>query len=318
MFNAFLSALSAIIILLLLSTFNLSLTNIYLGIVAALFGTIYPAYGALATSIPLSVFLCLSAILGYRLYQNNGRKFFFIISTFCISYASIVDYSNAFVLIPIVCIFLWKIKDDPILILYSIPSLIPITLLMIYNYLVFENFWVLSYSFYEPVPYVRWNGFSDSMSVSNIPAGLHGLLVSLSRGMLVLSPITLLGPLGLYYVKTKRHGPDIFVFFIMSALGVLFLSSYIMWHGGHCIGYRHILISAIILGLLSSFFYEHASKFLKISSIVVLIFSCTVGILSFFIQLDPALMSITWLGEPNSIHSNFYAELLYPFLSGSY
>lgn len=312
LFNALLSALSVVLAFLLLTTFNLSLPSIYLGIIAAFLGTIFPAYGAFATSIPLSVFMCLLAVLAYRLHGTTQKRRFFLISTVCISYASIVDYSNSFFLIPMVVLLVKRIKDDPKLILFSIPSLIPILVLMVYNYQIFEKCFVLSYSYYSPPAYVKWENVSHSMSLSNIPSGLCGLLISASRGMFIISPITLFGILGLFLVKKIK--PDLLLLFIMSVSGIVIASSYSLWHGGHCIGYRHILIPAITLGFLSSFFYEHASKYLRVVAVIILILSCATGILSLFIQSTPDLLMITWAGEPESIHSSFYSELLFPLL----
>jgi len=146
-FNVLLSSLSVVLVLLLLTTFDLSLTSVYIGVIAAFCGTIYPAYCIFATSIPLSVFLCLLVILTYRLYKKTRQRSFFLISTVCISYASIVDYSNIFFLIPIAVLLIKQIKDAPKLIFFSIPSLFPLLLIIVYNYLIFGEFFVLSYSY---------------------------------------------------------------------------------------------------------------------------------------------------------------------------
>ena len=146
-FNVLLSSLSVVLVLVLLTTFDLSLTSVYIGVIAAFCGTIYPAYGIFATSIPLSVFLCLLVILTYRLYKKTRQRSFFLISTVCISYASIVDYSNIFFLIPIAVLLIKQIKDAPKLIFFSIPSLFPLLLIIVYNYLIFGEFFVLSYSY---------------------------------------------------------------------------------------------------------------------------------------------------------------------------
>jgi hypothetical protein len=56
---------------LLLSSYTLSLRSILFGTVAAVLGTVLPAYSCLATSTALSIFLCILSMLFWRVLRNK-------------------------------------------------------------------------------------------------------------------------------------------------------------------------------------------------------------------------------------------------------
>jgi len=96
---------------------------------------------------------------------------------------------------------------------------------------------------------------------------------------------------------------------------IFIISAFNLWHGGHCVGYRYILIPGIILGMFSFFFWEKHNRIFKTVIIIILIISVFNGIMSFFIQKDQELLYKTWKSEPLDVHSNYYTELLYPFFT---
>jgi hypothetical protein len=152
------------------------------------------------------------------------------------------------------------------------------------------------------------------MSLTNIPQGIYGLLFSPSRGLFLLSPVTILGVIASWQLIRQKEW-SLFLLAGMAFGGIFTISAYSLWHGGHSIGYRHILISAMILGMLSSFLVNKYKSGLRLAAIILLLFSSFTGITSFFIQMDQRLLMLTWKSEPASIHANFYTELLYPFLA---
>ena len=97
---------------------------------------------------------------------------------------------------------------------------------------------------------------------------------------------------------------------------VLVLSAYALWHGGHSVGYRHILPAAMTLAALSAFTFERwrPRQALFVAGIALLLVSAIAGVGSFFVQSDIVLLRTTWKGEPRDVHANFHRELLWPAL----
>lgn len=312
--NAVLSSLSIIFIFLFLSSFKLSKGSILFGLTAATIGTIFPAYSSLANSTSPSIFLLTASILFFRLSGiRKGDVSLWMVSLFAAAYALIVDYSNGFVLLPLIVLILVKALKQKKLINFALCVLFPAGLLLFYNYHVFNALFVLTYSYYIAPSYVPWSGVKNSMLLTNIPHGLYGLLISPSRGLFLLSPVTLLGVIASWNFFKERNR-DLLLVASLAFSGILIMSAYSLWHGGHSVGYRHILPSAIILGMLSSFYFEKSKRQIKMIAMVLLLFSSFTGIMSFFIQLDSTLLALTWKAEPADIHSNFYTELLYPLI----
>jgi hypothetical protein len=313
--SAILSSLTAVCLFFLLSTFDLSRGSILFGLAAATFGTLFPAYSSLTNSMPLSIFLLSFSLLFFRLSSiRRDNRILWLISLFAAAYAVIVDYSNGFVLFPIMlALFVMALKQRKT-IHFIICLALPAGLLVFYNYQVFHSLFVITFSYYVKPSYVPWSGVKNSMLLENIPNGLYGLLVSPSRGLFLLSPITLLGVIAMrdFFKEINR---DLLLMSFMAFAGIIIMSAYSLWHGGHAIGYRHIMLSAVLLGVLSSFSFNHMQKGAKRAALVLLVFSSFTGILSFFIQLDNKFLALTWKGEPADIHANFYSELLYPYIT---
>ncbi len=310
--NIVFSSLSAVVVFLLLSTFRLSDKSVIFGLTAAILGTILPAYTCLATSIPLSVLLFLISMFFLRLhYLKRERALFWGISSFASVCAVTVDYSNGFLLLPAFVMLFIALRTRHII--YLLVSTFPLLLLGYYNYTAFDHPFALSYSYYQPPSYVDFEGVRQSLSLAHVPNGLYGLLLSPGRGLFLIRPVTLLGvAASLRMVKDKRR--DLLTMAAAALTAIFFISTYAFWHGGHCVGYRHIIPSAIVLGIFSSFFFETSGRRARTIALALLLLSCSTGVMSFFIQRDPSLRSLTWKAEPADIHANFYTELLFPFL----
>ena len=294
--NVLLSSLSIVILALFLSTFKLSTGSIAFGIIAATFGTVFPAYTVLTTSLPLSLFLCSSSILFFRLFRlSRGKVLFWTISVFAAVYALVVDYSNGFLLLPLLIFALLNTKMEKKFLFPALIGSLPGWLLLCYNYIVFDNPFVLTYSYYIIPKHVVWENVSSAMSFSMMPYGIYGLLFSPSRGLFLLSPVAILGVLA-YRRIFKAHNSELKITAIMFISMILFISSYSHWHGGHSVGYRHILVAAVLLASFSAFFFEEIKRPLKAVAIVVLLVSCFTGLISFFIELDKELLGMTWKG----------------------
>jgi hypothetical protein len=115
-----------------------------------------------------------------------------------------------------------------------------------------------------------------------------------------------------YFVKQKKF--DLLLFQLMALSGILIMSAYSLWHGGHSVGYRHILPEAIIFAMLSAFFVERIKGPVFLLTLFILAWSVLTGLMAFVIQLDPAFLEITWKAEPADVHADFYRELMIPIL----
>jgi len=158
--NSFFSSLTFVMIYLFLSTFSKKQMLILLGLMAATLGTFFPAYNVLANSMPLSILLCIFALFFYRLFflSNNNNAIYWSISLFCINYAVLTDYINGFLLFPLFIFLILKTKKK--FILPGIISIMPLIILVIYNYLVFDNPFASSMGRYKQInvfrKYSKW------------------------------------------------------------------------------------------------------------------------------------------------------------------
>jgi hypothetical protein len=314
----FFFSLTATCIYLFLRTYNLRSTSIFFGLSASILGTIYPAYNCLANSFPLTILLIAASLLFCRYAQIKKHNYIFWTLTFsAISYAFIVEYQSLFFLSPLIFFSFVNIKKTNsriTILMILLPSLLPLFLIMFYNYKVFGTPFALTYSYYVPPDYLPWDNIQSVFSIKDIPHGLWGLVLSPSRGLFLISPVVLLGIINSWsFIKEKQY--YLFLLIIMAFAGALFLSSHKIWHGAHCVGYRYILPGAMILGILSSFFIERIRKVKgMLFAFTLLVFSMFTGIASFYIQLNEKLLAITWKAEPLDIHANFFTELLLPLL----
>jgi len=313
--NVLISTLAMIFVFLLLRELDLSLGSVFFGVAAAAFGTFFSVYSCLATSIPTSIMLTVLALFAYvKFLKMPDRPAFWALSVLAASYAVIVDYANGFSLLPLFVLLTLQIKNHLKLVAYATVGLIPLGLILFYNYKAFGNPFTLSYSHYVPPSYVPWEDVSHSMAVANIPRGFYGLMISPSRGMLLLSPVTILGILAaLTIFKQKQYHRYAIVAVALS--GIVIVSAYSLWHGGHCLGYRHALIGAVLLASLSSVFVHSAKGWQRWLAIAVLVYSCFITLMAFHIQLEPELLGLSWKAEPDDVQANFFSELLLPFLN---
>ena len=311
--NAHLSAMTAVLVFLFLSTFDIRRGAAVFGVSAAVVGTLFPAYSCLANSIPLSVFLSVLVVLCVRLASLGVAPVLWrAVAVFCIALAVTVDYSNLLVLAPVALLVGLDLR--PRHYWFSVlPALVPIGLLMLYNWSAFGSPLTLSYSHYVVPSYVPWDGVDASFSLANLPRGLFGLLLSPARGLFVLSPVALLGcvTLGRWARARDREGMAIAA---MVVGGIGMLSAYDLWHGGHSVGYRHVLVPAVILAMLSGLTFARLAPRWRSVAGVLLLVSTISGVGSFLVQLRPDLLRLTWKEEPADVHADYYRELLLPAL----
>ncbi len=308
------SALSATFLFAFLSTFRLSFASRLFGLLAATFGTIFPAYCCLANSIPLSMFLIVLSLSLFRFSRTaEGRYALLAGALFAGVYAATVDYSNGFVLFPLLAVLYGESLARKRLAAAIVITLAALAPLAWYNSATFGNPFAISYSHYAPPSYVPWNGVAASMRLAHIPTGLSGFLFSAGRGLFVISPATCLGLVAVLLFGKRRNAFGLLAA-AMALSGIFFNAAYSLWHGGHSVGYRHILPSAVLLGSLSSFVFAEARRPWRFLCAGLLAFSIFTGVASFYIQRDQDLVMRTWKEEPKDVHAHFYRELLIPLL----
>jgi hypothetical protein len=313
--NALISAGAVVLIYLLLASFSLSPGAVLFGVAAATIGTIFPAYSCLANSLPISILLCVGVLLAARKTQLQPDSMVLrAIVLFVGSLAIAVDYANIFFLFPVliwVCVDVLKRRELwPLL-----AGLIPAMFVLGYNAIAFENPFTVSYAHYQPPSYVPWEGVAGSFSLLRVPRGLFGLLLSPGRGLFILSPVALIGAWALYRQAQSREFDRLWLAAPI-ATGILVMSAYALWHGGHSIGYRHILVAGFVLAALSAFVFESASRVGRMAALALLVVSSVSGIGSFWVQLDPTMLRLSWKAEPADVHASYYTELLIPKLTG--
>ncbi len=313
LFNILCSALTTLVVFLMLRRLTENRRTALFGVLAAMLGTVYPAYAALATSHPLSILLIVSALyLWISKEEARSTAIRLSLITMICCYSIAVDYSNFFYVIPFIFVVANQAVRNPLLLLVCILSCWPIYALVLFHSIHFGGPFTPSYKFYIPPRYVPWDGIEGSLSPARVPSGLWNYFLSPSRGMLVLSPVILLAFFAFFDKTLWRRLA--FPLLVVSS-GTLILSGYIFWHGGHSVGYRHVFPSAIILASLSCMFLIDANSLKRVFAVSLLIISCTSGVLSSFIQTNRYLLSQTWKEEPYDVHANYYMELVLPLVA---
>jgi hypothetical protein len=98
--------------------------------------------------------------------------------------------------------------------------------------------------------HAQWHGVDGTWSLG-LPAGLAGLLVSPSRGLLVYSPVLVAAFLGLARGSAGPGGAPVRHVSLAVAASLLTLGTYTVWWGGHSFGPRLLtdILPALVLGI---------------------------------------------------------------------
>lgn len=303
-----------------LSSFPLSRTARIFGTAAAGFGTLLPAYSALAISGPLSILLTAAALLLVRINETDASRppGLLVLAAGAMAFAFIVDYKSAAFVLPLALIAGHRLLSGgvrPVLAAAGLATL-PLAALAIYNLVAFDKILVLSYQHYDPYAYVPWTGLEGAISPAYIPEAAWGLTFGTARGMLPLSPVVALGLTGLVIALRAGHR-SVRIPALMALSGFLFVCNYVYWFGGHSVGYRHVLTSAILLAMLSAFAVDKIGRrrLVLAGCGAVLAVSVAFSVTAWRIQQDPVLLDRTWLQEQGRKQGNFFTALLIPCLT---
>jgi len=133
---------------------------------------------------------------------------------------------------------------------FAIASLLPLSIIPVYNYLCFGSPFGTSYSHVQ-----GWEGMNNGLfGVTFSPSwsAFRALLISPSRGLFYWTPFFLLAPFG--FVGLWKYSRSLAVISSLLVVGYVFsISSYAYWDGGMGAGPRHLASLIPFIGLLAAF-----------------------------------------------------------------
>jgi len=315
MVNVILTSFAVGLIYLLSKSFFTDRKSAMLAAVISGLGTNILIYSTLLTSHCASVLfyiLSLQFAFSYIKSEYKVRGYLFLFSFFCV-YSILIDYSSLFAVFLIAVYLFYRAVKKNHVAFFVIPYILLGACFVYYNYTLFGRVLTTPLHYYRPPPYVEWNGVTDAFK-NNFFKGFFGLTLSPSRGVFILSPVLIFSFFGAY---KKIKARDVYSILAgVSFLSMLIaMSFYKFWHGGHSIGYRHMLIVVPVLAIFASVSYGYLKKpALKALFIVLLIFSIAANIAGSLIQKEDSVLLLTWKEEPEDIHSSFFTELIPAFL----
>ena len=227
-----------------------SRTRVLVALVYA-FGTIACVYAKTFFAHSTSAFLILySAFMTMKAVQASKHYWNYTFIGMLLGSSILIEYLNIVLLIPFLIYFL-SYKEYKAIMISLLPVALCLGLLGIYNFICFDNPFVLSYSYHVDEPfYAEGKAF-----LFPIHLGLYYQLVSPIRGLFFHSPILFLGVIGYYDLYKKRKKETLF--FALSFLLFVFLfSSYVIWWGGYCYGPRYLLPVITFLSIPSGLYIE--------------------------------------------------------------
>lgn len=265
LFNAFVIALSALTLLLIVFEAGLGRKAAWLAALAWALGTMALPHGRTFFTEPLAGLCVLLAFYGLLLYQNRRRWFFTLAAGFFAGWACLTRMDSLF-LLPGLFLFLWMIHGDRESILgkgFFSPFgdkefwaalagvVFPLALtgfaLLLMNQIFYGHFFSTGYS--DQTEGVR---FSTPLLI-----GLHGFLFSVGKGLFFFSPVLLPALWGIG--PAFRKGPALTLALGLSVVAFLiFQSCWQNWAGGWCWGPRHIFQIHALLALFLAFWIDTA------------------------------------------------------------
>ena len=211
-----------------------------------LFATPLFAYGLLLFGHALSAAtLFIAWALLFVFDRSSGRE---LAAGAVIGLAVLNEYQNVVPAAALVALALPRLRAAGFL--RVIAGGIPFAfLLAIYNRIAFGG-WLSLSSGHEIDPAYRELARSGLFGVGlPSPAGLAGLVLDPSKGLLVLSPVLILWVLGLRGVRRALPGPAFAALIAAPALLILTMSGYPNWHGGWTVGARYVVAALPFLVL---------------------------------------------------------------------
>ncbi len=315
LFNTVLAALTVLLIRAYLASFRLSPWAVGFGVLAASVGTLAPIYVTQATTAAVTLFLTVAVLVCLRRYQLKRSMVPLILSPALMALAFAADYKIAAFLLPAAVYAAWALcrTDIRSILAAGVLVVIPLAALGIYHHAAFGEVLTFSYSHYEARDYVPWEGVGGAFSLSYLPDAAWGLTLGTARGMVPISPVVALGIAGLV-VAWRRGVAGLRLPMLMAGAGFLSICCYLYWFGGHSVGYRHVMVTAVLLAMMSAFAVDAMARHRAALSgcALVLLVSAVFAYGGWRVQMDPVLLDATWREEEGRVQGDFFADLLIP------
>jgi len=287
------TALMAILFLKFLQQFTASITKPLWMVLGYCLGTLAFPYSTLFFSHQFAAVLVFSSFMGlfyYRHYDDHPRAIFhsrmnqqliLSICGFMLSYAVISEYPVILLAAILTGYAFDKNTSKKEIGYYILGAIIPLLILLSYNYIVSGNIFKLAYS--EEVNRQFYIGMNKGVGGVTYPkiTVLIQLLFGLYRGILLYNPVLILGLIGfIYFFQNTVYRREFWVGISCIGIYLLFNSSYYMWWGGAALGPRH-LIPIIPFFILPIVFlpdtYHKWIPFFVILSILLMFIGTSVG-----------------------------------------
>ena len=239
-FTSLLATIVALFFLIkLLSLYNLSFFSTLLAVLALILCTYANTYSMLFFGHAFSSALLFIAFVLIEFYIKQDRKpAYVMIAAFLASYAFISEYPTIFISLMLL-VYLFISTREKKIFLFSAAALIPLLLLIYYQYKCFGKPFSTGYEHLDSETFSRIHKEGLLGFKYPNPKALVNLLFGSQRGLFFFSPVLLLA---IYmFFKDRLRGQltkltsAIFVFY------TLLISSFGYWIGGDAAGARHLL-----------------------------------------------------------------------------
>jgi len=183
-------------------------------------------------------------------------------------------------MLQVVIYLMLKSQKGKAFILFIVGTIPALSLLLLYNFLCFDNPFVTGYYYDLLYDYTS----IASVFSTNPLVGLYGLLFSPGRGLFVYSPILILSIPGFFYFF-KSNKEEAILFLLAFLVILSFYSTYTWWHGGLSFGPRFLtdVLPSFVLPLGKTLERCSSSKYFWILFYILLgfsIFTQVVGVLT--------------------------------------
>ncbi|MFX1519586.1 MAG: glycosyltransferase family 39 protein [Promethearchaeota archaeon] len=271
---AMLSSISAVLTIVvfhnLLTELKFDNNSALLTTIILAFGTTTWIYAKTFYAQSLSMFLNFFSIYTIILATKYEKPAKYFLAGIVLGLAATVRLSNILLVIPILIYLILKFPKIEYFVLFIVGTLPPLALLLLYNFLCFDNPFITGY--YYDLLY-DYTSISSTFSTNPL-VGFHGLLFSPGRGLFVYSPVLILSVPGFFYFF-KSHKDEAILFILSFIAILLFYSTYTWWHGGLAFGPRFLtdVIPLFVLPLGKTLEKFSSTKYFWILFYIILGFS---------------------------------------------
>jgi hypothetical protein len=160
-----------------------------------------------------------------RKRNKFNSKILFLSGLFC-GFAVIIDFPQIFSLMVLFGYLLWIYRNKRIF-YFMIGAVIPILLLLSYNYVVFDDFFTSPYSHRARELSSEMSSTPGSFSVTSFSFNkLYSYLFSLKYGLFVYMPFLILSLFGFYLGFKSRYYKEVYFCFFVFLLQLFFYVSF--------------------------------------------------------------------------------------------